>query len=352
MSETAIGGGGMLVVSSSPHVREGDSIAQIMWGVAIALAPAAIFGIAIFGLPAAATVAISIAGAVGAEAAICLWRKRPVTVGDGSAFVTGLLLAMCLPPSSPWYLPLLGSISAIGLAKFCFGGLGQNVFNPAHIGRAILMASYPIAMTAWTAPHLYGPLAGALGLGSDAMSGATPLAAMKLHGSDAAYSIFGGQAQTYWALLIGDRAGSIGETSTILLLAGGVFLAVKKWIKWQVPALMIGTVGLLGWAFGGASGPFTGDGLFHMMSGGLFLGAFFMATDMVTIPTRAAGQMIFAVGCGALTILIRLVGGYPEGVCYSILIMNAFTPLIERVVKPPKYGSIKSFPKGARYAGR
>lgn len=342
----------MLVVSASPHVREGDSVAQIMWGVALALAPAAIFGVAIFGLPAAATIAISIAAAVGTEAAISLWGKKKVLVSDGSAFVTGLLLALCLPPSAPWYLPLLGSAAAIGIAKFAFGGLGQNVFNPAHIGRAILMASYPIAMTAWTAPRLYGPISAALGLGADAMSGATPLAALKMHGQEAAYAIFGGRAQTYWALLVGDRAGCIGETSTLLLLAGGAFLAAKKWIKWQVPVAMIGTVGLLGWAFGGGAGLFTGDGLFHMLSGGLVIGAFFMATDMVTIPTRTSGQVIFAVGCGALTILIRLVGGYPEGVCYSILIMNAFTPLIERIVKPPKYGRVKSFRKVARHAGR
>jgi len=351
MSETASGGSGMLVVSASPHVREGDSIAQIMWGVAAALAPAAIFGAATFGPRAAMVMAISIAAALGTEAAVCLWQRRRVEVGDGSAFVTGLLLAMCLPPSAPWYLPLLGSMAAIGIAKFAFGGLGQNVFNPAHIGRAALMASYPIAMTAWTAPAILGAAASGLGLAPDAMSGATPLAAMKLHGPEAAYAIFGGRAQTYWALLLGERAGSIGETSVLLLLAGGIFLTAKKWIKWQVPAVMIGTVGILTWAFGGQAGPFTGDGLFHMLSGGLVIGAFFMATDMVTIPTRCSGQIIFAFGAGALTALIRLVGGYPEGVCYAILIMNAFTPLIERVVKPPKYGRVKFPKRRAYYAG-
>lgn len=339
----------MLVVSASPHVREGDSIAQIMWGVALALAPISIFGIISFGAKATLTMALSIAAAVGTEALICLWQKRTMTIGDGSAFVTGLLLSLCLPPSVPWYLPLLGSVTAIGIAKFAFGGLGQNVFNPAHIGRAILMASYPIAMTAWTAPYILGFASGSLGLSPDAMSGATPLSAMKLHGPDAAYAIFGGRAQTYLALFLGERAGCIGETSTLLLLLGGIYLCVRKWIKWQVPVVMIGTVGILTWAFGGSAGLFSGDGLFHMMSGGLILGAFFMATDMVTIPTRTSGQVIFAFGCGALTVLIRLVGGYPEGVCYSILIMNAFTPLIERVVKPPKYGTIKSFKRGARH---
>jgi Na+-translocating ferredoxin:NAD+ oxidoreductase subunit D len=338
----------MLVVSASPHLREGDSIARIMWGVVLALLPAAAFGMAAFGWPAVLAVALSIAGAVGSEALILAWQRKPQTIADGSAFLTGLLLAMCLPPSVPWYLPLLGSASAIGIAKFAFGGLGQNVFNPAHVGRAVLMSSYPIAMTAWAAP---GILAGHFGAAADALSGATPLGALKLHGAEAAYALFGGRGQAYQALLLGLRGGCIGETSTLLLLAGGAYLIARKWIKWEVPAVMIGTVGALTWAFGGKAGPFSGDGLLHAMSGGLVLGAFFMATDMVTIPTRKKGQILFAFGCGVLTVLIRLAGGYPEGVCYAILIMNAFTPLIEKAVKPPKYGSVAVFPKGARHAG-
>jgi electron transport complex protein RnfD len=337
----------MLVVSASPHVREGDSIAMIMWGVVLSLLPATFFGLAVFGWPAVITVALAIAAAVGTEAAIRAWQRKKQTIGDGSAFLTGLLLAMCLPPSSPWYLPVFGSAAAVGIAKFAFGGLGQNVFNPAHIGRAVLMASYPVAMTAWTVPRV---LEGTFNLNVDAVSGATPLGILKLHGIDAAYALFGGRLPTYEALLFGDRAGCIGETSTLLLLAGGLFLIAKKWIKWQVPLVMIGTVGLLTWIFGGKEGLFSGDGLFHMMSGGLMLGAFFMATDMVTIPTRAAGQVVFAAGCGALTVLIRLVGGYPEGVCYAILIMNALTPLIEKAVKPPKYGSVKGFARGSKHA--
>jgi len=338
----------LLVVSASPHVREGDSIAKIMWGVVFALAPAALYGLLIFGTPAVLTTVLSVAGAVGAEAAIRLWQRKKQTLSDGSAFLTGLLLAMCLPPSVPWYLPLLGSAAAIGIAKAAFGGLGQNVFNPAHIGRAVLMSSYPIAMTAWTAPRLIG---GLFRESADALSGATPLGTLKLHGLDAAYSLFGGQARTYEALLFGERAGCIGETSALLLAAGGVFLIARRWIKWEVPVVMIGTVGLLAWVFGGSEGLFSGDGLLHMMSGGLILGAFFMATDMVTLPTRTAGQIVFAAGCGALTVLIRLAGGYPEGVCYAILIMNAFTPLIEKAVKPPKFGTVQGFKRGGRHVG-
>jgi electron transport complex protein RnfD len=208
------------------------------------------------------------------------------------------------------------------------GGLGFNIFNPAHIGRAALMVSWPIAMTSWPA----------ITTEADVVTGATPLAILKLQGYAQLIETFGGRFPLYKAMFLGTRNGSIGETCTILLLLGGIFILHKGYINFQIPICMLGTVGLLTWIFGPA-GFFTGDGVFHMMAGGLVIGAFFMATDMVTIPITKKGQVIFAVGAGLITTLIRLKGGYPEGVCYSILLMNSVTPLIDRVVKPRIYGT-------------
>ena len=332
-----------LIVTSSPHVHDTESVSKIMWIVNLTLLPAAVFSVINFGLPALITMIICIAGSVALEAAIQYWRKKPVTVKDGSAFLTGLLLAMCLPATVPWYVPLVGAAAAIGIAKHTMGGLGHNVFNPAHIGRAFIMASYPVAMTTWAVSRIgtKGDFQGAVSqIGSlDAVTTATPLGILKLQGYDALVSSFGGQMEMYRALLIGNRGGSLGETSAILLVLGGLVLIARKYIKWQVPAVMIGTVGLLTWAFGGKAGLFTGDPVFHMLAGGLIIGAFFMATDMVTTPMTTKGQILFAAGCGVITTLIRLYGGYPEGVCYSILLMNAVTPLIDRYIFPVKFGS-------------
>jgi electron transport complex protein RnfD len=321
-----------LIVSSSPHLRDNESVSKIMWNVVLALLPAAIFSVFNFGLPALLTLTVSILGAVAAEALIQKWQKVDVTISDGSAVLSGLLLAMTLPPTIPWYMPLIGSVVAIGIAKHTLGGLGFNVFNPAHVGRAFLLAAWPVSMTAWTLSNFGGPA-------PDALASATPLGILKLHGHEALVAHFGGQANLYQSLFFGFRGGSLGETSTVLLLLGGLYLLVRGYIKWQVPVFMIGTVGLLTWIFGGPTALFTGDALFHMMAGGLVIGAFFMATDMVTIPTSRWGQVIFAVGAGALTTLIRLKGGYPEGVCYSILLMNSVTPLIDRYLVPTKFGS-------------
>lgn len=318
-----------LIVTSSPHIHCGESIPSIMWKVNLAVAPAAIFGIIYFGLPALTTILVSVATAVLTEFLIQKWQKKPVTVTDGSAFLTGLLLAMCLPPALPAYMTAFGSFVAIAIAKHTMGGLGNNIFNPAHIGRAALMAAWPVFMTTWTA----NPLSRV-----DALTTATPLNILKQHGYQQLLEVFGGQPELYKALLLGTRNGSIGETSTILLLLGGIFLIYKGYIKWQVPVCMIGTVGLITWIFGGPTGLFTNDPIFHMMAGGLVIGAFFMATDMVTIPITTKGQIVFAVGCGIITSLIRLKGGYPEGVCYSILLMNCLTPLIDRWITPVQFG--------------
>lgn len=324
---------GVMNVSASPHIQSGDSIPKIMWTVNLTLAPAVVFSVLHFGLPAFQTLFIGVVAALASEAFALLCRGKAVapTIFDGSAVLTGLLLAMCLPPGVPWFLPALGSFIAIVVAKHSMGGLGYNIFNPAHIGRAALMVSWPVAMTTWTGLK---SVAG----GVDGVTSATPLSILKYQGHEKLLETFGGQAEMYKALFLGQRNGSIGETCVLLLLLGGIYLIYKGYIHWAPPLAMIATVGLLTWIFGGKDGLFTGDALFHMMAGGLVIGAFFMITDMVTTPITVRGQLIFAVGAGAITVLIRLVGGYPEGVCYSILLMNSVTPLIDRFVKPLKYG--------------
>lgn len=319
----------ILTVSASPHIRCDESIAKIMWTVNLALAPAALFSFYQFGLPAFSTTLLCIIAAVATEFLVQKWQGKPITVNDGSAFLTGLLLAMNIPSTIPWYMPVIGSVVAIGVAKHTMGGLGYNIFNPALVGRAFLLASWPIAMTSW--PEMASKI--------DGVTSATPLGILKLQGYEKLVAVFGDKLEMYKALFLGTRSGSMGETSAILLILGGIYLIYRGYINWQVPVCMIGTVGILTWAFGGQAGLFTGDPLLNMISGGLILGAFFMATDMVTIPITLKGQIIFAVGAGAITTLIRLVGGYPEGVCYSILLMNSVTPLIDRLVKPVKFGT-------------
>ena len=322
----------LFTISASPHIRDSETIPHIMWQVNLALLPAAVFAVWWFGLTALINMLTGIVFAVGAEYS---WQKamhKPVTAFDGSACITGLLLAMSMSPILPPYMVAIGSVLAIIVAKQSMGGLGFNIFNPAHIGRAALMVSWPVAMTTWTKIQDFSSLSGV-----DVMTSATPLNILKQQGYDALISTFGSQSGLYWSMFIGTRNGSLGETSTVLLLLGGLYLIWRGYINWVVPAAMILTVGLLTWIFGPA-GLFTGDPLFHMMAGGLILGAFFMATDMVTVPITITGQIIFAVGAGAITVLIRLSGGYPEGVCYSLLLMNAVTPLIDRFVKPDIFG--------------
>ncbi|WP_312198490.1 RnfABCDGE type electron transport complex subunit D [Anaerospora hongkongensis] len=320
---------GILAVSASPHIRCDESIAKIMWTVNVTLAPAALFSVWHFGMPALLTLIICIAASVGTEYLIQKWQNKPVSISDGSAFLTGLLLAMNIPATVPWYMPLLGSLVAIGVAKHTMGGLGYNIFNPALIGRAFLLASWPIAMTTW--PSMPSQI--------DGVTSATPLGILKLQGYEKLVQVFGDQPSLYKALFLGTRSGSAGETSVVLLLIGGLYLIYRGYINWHVPVFMIGTVAGLTWLFGGHGGLFTGDPLLAMLSGGLVLGSFYMATDMVTIPITVKGQIIFAIGAGALTVLIRLLGGYPEGVCYAILLMNSVTPLIDRLVKPVKFGT-------------
>lgn len=314
-----------LIVSASPHVRSQETVASIMWTVVGALMPAVLFSLWHFGGQAALVYAACIGGAVGCEYAIQKLRGVEVSIDDGSAVLTGLLLAMCLPPGLPWFMCLLGAVVAIGVAKHTMGGLGYNVFNPAHIGRAALLASWPVAMTSWSVmPSVL-----------DGVTSATPLGILKQQGFAQVVAVFGDSGSLLQAMFLGTRNGSIGETSTVLLLLGGLFLIYRRIINWQVPVSMIGTVGILAYFI---SGQGVTGALFHMMAGGLVIGAFFMATDMVTIPITVKGQVIFGVGAGLLVMLIRTVGGYPEGVCYSILLMNAVTPMIDRFVQPERFG--------------
>ncbi|SCM80724.1 Electron transport complex, RnfABCDGE type, D subunit [uncultured Sporomusa sp.] len=327
---------GMLTVSASPHIRCDESISKIMWTVNMALAPAALFSVYQFGIGAFTTLALCIAVCVLTEYLIQKWQEKPITINDGSAFLTGLLLGMNIPPDVPWYMPVFGSVVAIGIAKHTMGGLGFNIFNPALIGRAALVASWPVLMTTWPKMAMPGTV--------DALTSATPLGILKMEGYAKLVEVFGDQATMYKAMFLGTHGGSMGETSAILLILGGLYLIYRGYVNWQIPVVMISTVAVLTWIFGGlynvngSTGLFTGDPILSMLSGGLILGAFFMATDMVTIPITVKGQIIFAAGAGALTVLIRLQGGYPEGVCYAILLMNSVTPLIDRAIKPVRFG--------------
>ncbi len=324
-----------LIVSIGPHVRTEESTARIMWTVSAALLPATLMGVYYFGMPAIMVILICIATSMAAEAGMQMLLKKPVTLSDGSAFQTGLLLAMNLPANAPWYIPFIGSIVAIMIAKHLFGGLGYNIFNPALIGRAFVLISFAKIMTTFVAPATSF-------MAVDAKTMATPLVLLKEEGMAKLLEVFHTKAALYQDLFIGNRAGSLGETSVIALLVGAAFLIFKRYITWHIPIPFIATVGVLAWMFGGKEGLMTGDPVFHMMSGGLILGAFFMATDYVTGPSVRSAQIVFGVCAGALTILIRLKGGYPEGVMFAILLMNCFSPLLDRGMRSKVFGKAEA----------
>ncbi|MEK7267075.1 MAG: RnfABCDGE type electron transport complex subunit D, partial [Nitrospirota bacterium] len=316
-----------LIVTVSPHVRDEETTSRIMWTVNLSLLPAFFMGFYFFGLKALFITALCIISSVLSEYFFQKAVKKKLTVNDGSAFLTGLLLGMNLP-SSLWsfnpftiHVPIIGSIIAVVITKQFFGGLGYNIFNPALIGRAFLLISFPKAMTIWTEPT-------AAFLALDAKTTATPLGILKEDGLAKLIEAFGDKINLYAELFNGHRAGSIGETSVLALLIGAGFLLYKRYITWHIPVSFLGTVAVLAWIFGGKSPEtgkmllFAGDPVIHLLSGGLMLGAFFMATDYVTCPSVRKGQIIFGIGCGALTMLIRIKGGYPEGVMFAILLMN------------------------------
>lgn len=334
------------IVSTSPHLRSDESVAKIMWTVFATLVPAWIAGIYWFGFGALFVGLLAIIASMLSEAAIKQIRGQKNTMMDGSAAVAGLLLAFNLPANAPWWMVIIGSIFMIVVVKELFGGLGSNILNPALAARAFLLASWPVRMTgSWVNPSV-GSLSGIEGTTS-----ATPLNMLK-HAQDIinhaaeydpglvakAHANIAHLSDSYFSLLLGNVGGCIGETSVIALLIGAAYLFYKKYITWHIPFVYIGTVAILSWMFGGGNGLFSGDPIFHVLSGGLILGAFFMATDMVTSPLHAKGQIIFAVGIGIFTVLIRLVGGYPEGVSYAILLMNLTVPLINRYTRPKVFG--------------
>ena len=353
-----------LVVGHWPHLRGRDTTARIMWSVAAALVPAAVFAGYVFGWRAYLHIGLAVATAVGVEALIVRLRGMQSPIRDGSAVVTGLLVAFCLPAHARWFVPVVASAVAIGIAKQAFGGLGCNIWNPALVGRAFVHVSFPQDMNPSTYPvltgdHFTGDIGTAvagLPAGVDAVTGATPLAHLKdaaAGGTDAFNAL-----PDLWDMAVGTVGGSLGETSAILLVLGAVYLIYKGWVRWQVPAAYLAAVavGVLllpvktggdGWTpilwqvgawEGGAAAPAVRLLAYHLLGGGLVLGAFYMATDMVTSPLTSRGLWIFGIGCGVLTIVIRLYGGYPEGVCYSILLMNTAVPLIDRWTQPRIFG--------------
>lgn len=320
----------LFVVSPGPHLHQGESVPRVMWTVVAALLPALACGFFFFGLRAFLITSVSVITAVATEALIQKLRRRPITIYDGSAVCTGILLAFCLSPRVPLWLPAVGAFFGIAVAKQAFGGLGYNVFNPALAGRAFVMHSWLTTMTSWEPTAWQG---GAI----DAATYATPLGAAK---EAVLQWIPGAPGAPDWLdLFIGNTGGSIGETSALAIMLGGAFLLIRRYIGWETPVAFIGTVALLVWVLPAHPNSAQLSPLCHIFSGGLFLGAFFMATDMVTTPITPVGKLWFGFGCGVLTAVIRLYGGFPEGVCYSILIMNAVTPLIDRLTRPRIFGT-------------
>jgi len=305
-----------LLMTSSPHQHSRVDTRRIMLEVLMALAPAATLSVFFFGIKALLLMRVSIGVAVGTEALIQKLTGQRIMIGDLSAVVTGLLLAFNVPAGLPLWIIAIGAFLAIALGKQIFGGLGHNPFNPALISRAILLASWPGYMTSWVAPFTM-------------VTAATPLALMKMEGTKTALS----------SLLLGPVGGSLGETSALALVAGGLYLLWRGIIDWRIPTGFLGTVAVFTWIAGG-EGLFGGDPIFHLLAGGLMLGAFFMATDMVTSPVTKTGRLVMGIGCGLITSVIRIWGGYPEGVSYSILVMNALTPLIDRYTQPRRFGGV------------
>lgn len=322
-----------LVVTPSPHVRQGDSVQKIMWRVVIALLPALIWSVFVFGLGSLITILTSVVACVLFEYAIQKWMlKKEPTITDGSAVLTGILLAMNLPASIPWWIVVIGALVAIGIGKMTYGGLGQNPFNPALVGRVFLLIAYPVQMTTWPTNSL----------AVDATSGATPLALVKeAVKSGKSLTAISDQIPSYGDMFFGNIGGSMGEISALLLLIGFAYLLLRKVISWHIPVFILGTIFIFSGILHLADPTQYIDPLFQLLSGGALLGAIYMATDMVTSPMNAKGQLIYGLGIGVLTVAIRTWGSYPEGMSFAILIMNAFTPLINTYCKPKRFGEAK-----------
>ena len=310
-----------LIASSNPHIRNNEDTRSLMLDVIIALMPALAMSVYVFGVTTLISAVVSVAGAVFFEWLYRKLLKKPQTIGDLSAALTGLLLSMVCPPTLPYWMLLVGDFFAIFVVKQLYGGIGKNFLNPALAGRAALVACYASQMTSWAAPRTV-----------DAVTAATPLAMMKageFEALTAQYSLSD--------MFIGLIGGSAGEVSAIMLLIGGLYLIFRRVISWHTPVAYIGTVAVLTFLFPQGNDALTYM-LYNVFGGGLMLGAFFMATDYVTSPVTKEGQLIYGLGCGLLTVFIRYFGSYPEGVCYSILIMNCLVWIIDKYTKPTRFG--------------
>lgn len=315
-----------LIVSSSPHISTKQTTSSIMLDVIIALIPTGLAGVFYFGLPALSVILMSVAVCVLSE---YIWQKimkKPDSVGDLSAVVTGLLLAYSLPPSTPLYMVVVGAVFSIIIVKQLFGGLGHNFMNPALSGRAFMMAAWSGAMTSWTFPSV---------LGMDAVSSSTPLSLLSEGKTEG--------LPGYLDMFLGNMGGCIGETCSVLILLGGLYLVVRRVISLRIPLSFIGTVALLTFVLGGGSDMASSANIMisHLLSGSLLIAAFFMATDYTTSPVTPLGQIVMGIGCGVITTVIRLYGGYPEGATYAIMLMNVATPLIDKYTRPRVFGYMK-----------
>lgn len=327
-----------LLISGAPHLHSKENTRRIMLDVIIALTPASLVAIFFCGLSALSIFVVAIATCVATEYLIQRFMlKGPSTISDLTAILTAILLALNLPPTSPWWMVMIGSVVAIGIAKMTFGGLGHNLFNPALVGRVVLLISFPVLMTDWSMPHsiFYSATA-------DAVSGATPLGIIK-EGLKQGMTIDQLSAMydfSYWHLLFGKIQGSMGEASTVALLLGFAYLLYRKVIRLHIPISIFITIALFTGILWLLNPQQNADPLFHILTGGVLIGAIFMATDYVTSPMNPKGMVIFGVGIGIITVLIRIYGAYPEGVSFAILIMNAMVPLINKFCKPKRFGEV------------
>jgi electron transport complex protein RnfD len=324
----------LLKVSPSPHVHAGGSVSNLMYGVIIALLPALAVSLFLFGAGVIIITATAIVSSVAFEYLIqkYLLKQKPA-ISDGSAMVTGMLLAFCLPANIPPWMVVLGSLVAVGIGKMSFGGLGNNPFNPALVGRVFLFISFPVQLTSWPVPgqHWITYI--------NASTGATPLAIMKesLKNGEPISQIMQ-EMPSHLDMFIGKMGGSAGEVASFAILIGFIYLLARKIITWHIPVSIILTVFIFTGILWLANPDKYADPLFHLLSGGLLLGAVFMATDYVTSPMTSRGMLIFGTGIGIITVVIRIFGAYPEGVQFAILIMNAFVPLINKYIKPNRFG--------------
>ena len=340
-----------IVTTSGPFTHGYNTVQKTMITVLLALVPATLFNFYLFGLPSILLFVVTVGSCVAIEAACLSLADKPpkMALSDYSAVITGWLLAMSLPPWAPWWIGVLAALFAIALAKHAFGGIGQNVFNPAMVGRTAVLVSFPVVMTAWVMPHpLFSP--GSPGLAEafaitfgghmpDTVSAASALGYIKTElsrGIPVSQSM--AKVPDLMDMALGYRAGSLGETSAVLILGGGLFLMAKRIITWHIPLSLMGGLFLMAAIFHAVDPAHFASGTFHLMSGATFLGAFFIATDYVTSPVSKKGQIIFGLGCGVLVWLIRTFAGYPEGMAFAVLLMNGLAPIIDQYTRPRAFG--------------